>query len=334
MNGKCNYIFLIKKSDFVDLFKFGRISVFCASVPFDGDIEKARNNETLADKLFKQASPFEYSMEYYLVHISSDKKKLKQINIGDVCHIFALDHNSLKVGLDLNPPIKLDAPLWPFAYERFQISLMQKSAEEGVDNTFEAFGLDFDVKRKKFISKKDISTIMTLSYQGRRPAGAMSIWVYLLMYERHQYYPKDTRGYFLDALHVWANYLKHQEFDIPVSESRLGKKIIELPYNAKFDDLAKFVAMDKNVAKADKVFKGFFKMVALFLLLKNEFQNGLETQGLYFGRHISELLPILEGYGMEDLKLSLYLLGLSLGHELTYQYVYQLRKYPFLEWKK
>lgn len=331
MDGKYNFILLLKKSDLIDLFKYGYISAFCASVPFDGDLEKARTNETQADKLFKQASPFEYSMEYYLIHVNSNKKAPKQINIGDVRHIFALDSNSLKVGLELNPPVKMEAPLWPLAYERFQINLMQKSAEEGVNNTFEAFGVDFDVKRKKFIAKKDISTIMTLTYQGKRPVGEMSIWIYLLMYERHQYYPKDTRGYFLDALQVWANYLKHQELDIPVSESKLGKKIIDMQKNVKFDDLVKFVEMDKNVAKADKVFKSFFKIAALFLLLKNEFQNGLDTEGLYFGHHIPDLLPVLGRYGLDDLKLSIYLLGLSLGHELTYKYVYQMRKYPFLE---
>lgn len=330
MDRKYNYILLLKKSDFVDLFKFGHIGAFCAFVQFDGDLEKVKSNEVLADKLFKQASPFEYSMEYYLVHVCSDRKALKQICIGDVQHIFALDSDSVKVGLELDPPVKLEDPLWPLAYEKFQIGLMQKSAEEGVINTFEAFGLDFDVKRKKFITKKDVATIMALSYQGRRPSGAVSIWIYLLMYERHQYYPKDTRGYFLDALHVWANYLKHQELDIPVSESKLGKKITEMPHNTKFDDLVKFVSMDKNVAKADKLFNGFFKIAALFLLLKNEFQDGMEIDKLYFNHHIPELVPVLERYGIEDLKLSLYLLGLSLGHELTYKYVYQLRKYPFL----
>ncbi len=333
MNGKYNYILLLKKSDFVDLFKFGYISAFCASVPFDGVLEKVKSNEVLADKLFKQASPFEYSMEYYIVHICSERKAFKKICIGDVRHIFALDSDSVKVGLELDPPVKMEAPLWPLAYEKFQIELMQKSAEEGVKNTFEAFGLEPDAKRKKFITKKDIATIMALSYQGQRPSGAMSIWTYLLMYERHQYYPKDTRGYFLDTLHVWANYLKHQELDIPVTESRLGKKLIDMPYNTRFDDLVKFIALDKNVAKADKIFKGFFKIATLFLLLKNEFQDGLETDGVYFGHNIPELRPILERYGLDDLKLSLYLLGLSLGHEMTYKYVYQLRKYPILIYK-
>ena len=330
MDRKYNYILLLKKSDFVDLFKFGHIGAYCAFVKFDGDIEEVKGNEALSDKLFKQANPFDYSMEYYIVHVCSDKKNFKQIEIGDVQHIFALDFDSVKVGLQLDPPVKLEAPLWESAYEKFQIALMQKSAEEGVCNTFEAFGLSFEVKRKKFITKKDITKILTLSYQGKRPKGAMSIWTYLIMYERHRYYPKDTRAYFLDALHVWANYLKHQELDMPVSESRLGKKITDLPYDTKFEDLVKIVTMDKNVSKAEKVFKGFFKIAALYLLMKHEFQDGLDSDRLYFGHHISELVPILSRYGLEELKLSLYLLGLSLGHELTYKYIYKLRNYRFL----
>lgn len=325
-----NYILLLKKSDIIDLFKFGYLNAYCPSVSFDGDIMSLSADKKKAGTLFKNANPFEYSIEYYLVHIQTQKKLAKRVTIDNVIHIYALDDDSLRVGLNLNPPIRLEKPIWKDAYEQFQIGLMVNSAMEGVSNVFNAFKLTFDIKRRGFISNKDIKDVFRLTYNGLRPNGKLSIWTYLLMYERHHNYPKDTRGFFLDSLHAYANFMQQKEIDAPVSQSRLGSQILACKENAQFKDILKMIDDNKDVASVNKTFKGFFCVASLFLLLKKEFEDGLEYGKLYYGKHLPDLYSVLKLYGEDELKLSLYLLGLTLGWENTYKYIYQSKPIPVL----
>ena len=330
MEKQYNYILLLKKSDIIDLFKFGCLNAYCPNVSFDGNIDKLCADKKKADSLFKNANPFEYSIEYYLLHIRTSRKLVKRFYINEVIHIFALDEDSLRIGLNLDPPIKLEKPIWEDAYDSFQIGLMVHSATEGVINVFEAFNTTFDVKRRGFVTKKDIHNIFSLAYCGERPNGKLSIWTYLLMYERHHNYPHDTRGIFLDALHAFANFKAHKEIDAPVTQSKLGSQIMQLREDAAFMDILKIVDGNKDVAPANKVFNGYFCIAALFLKLKMDFENGLEYGKRYYGKPIPELYSVLRAFGEDNLKLALYLLGLTLGWDNTYQYIYKLRRLAVL----
>lgn len=325
MEKQYNYILLLKKSDIIDLFKFGYLNTYCPSISFDGNIDTLSADKKKADSIFKNANPFEYSIEYYLLHIRTSKKLAKKIFIDDVVHVFALDEDSLRVGLNFDPPIKLEKPIWKEAFEKFQVGLMTDSATEGVKNVFEAFNTTFDVKRRGFVTKKDIQNTFSLAYCGDRPNGKLSIWTYLLMYDRHHNYPHDTRGFFLDALHAFANFKAQKEIDAPVTQSKLGSQIMQLREDAAFMDILKIVDGNKDVAPANKVFKGYFCVAALFLRLKKDFENGLEYGKEYYGKQIPELYSVLRAFGEDNLKLALYLLGLTLGWDNTYQYIYKLR---------
>ena len=331
MEKQYNYILLLKKSDIIDLFKYGYLNVYCPSVSFDGNIDTLSADKKKADSIFKNANPFEYSIEYYLLHIRTNKKLAKKFSINDVIHVFALDEDSLRVGLNFNPPIKLEKPIWKEAYEKFQVGLMIHSATEGVNNVFEAFNTTFGVKRRGFITNKDIQKVFSLAYCGNRPVGKLSIWTYLLMYERHHNYPHDTRGFFLDALHAFANFKAQKEIDASVTQSKLGSQIMQLREDAAFMEILKIVDGNKDVAPANKVFKGYFCIAALFLKLKMDFENGLEYGKRYYGKPIPELYYSLKAFGEDNLKLALYLLGLTLGWENTYQYIYQSRELAVLK---
>lgn len=59
--------------------------------------------------------------------------------------------------------------------------------------------------------------------------------------------------------------------------------------------------------------------------------NGLEYGKRYYGKPIPELYYSLKAFGEDNLKLALYLLGLTLGWENTYQYIYQSRELAVLK---
>ena len=58
-----DYLSIIRKADFVDLFKYGKLNVYSA-IDFDGNI-KAHANDDLFEKLTKSMNLFEYSCRIF-----------------------------------------------------------------------------------------------------------------------------------------------------------------------------------------------------------------------------------------------------------------------------
>lgn len=334
MEKKYYYLLLMRKEDVIDLFKYGQYKVYCPQVEFDGDIAQASSNEQLAKKLLDKANSFDYSIEYYLVQVESKKKTLKEVSIAEVAGIYALNHESFRIGLHLDPPIVVKSPIWEDAYNDFQIGQLIANAQKGVENVFKAFEMEKTVRLGRgFISKDDIKATFECFYAGTRPRGKLSVWTYLLLYERHQNYPDDNRGFFLDALHAYANYSKEAEIDASVAQgSKLGNQIYhDFDNKTTFEQISYYISSNKVVASTDKIFKNYFTVAFLFLRLKKDFEAGLDANKLYYGVHINRLKDVLKHYGERELKHALYLLGLTLGWDLTYKYIYQISSYPILK---
>lgn len=66
-----DYLAIIRKADFVDLFKYGKLNVYSA-INFDGNIKAHANDDDLFEKLAKNMNFFEYSFEYMVIHFISD----------------------------------------------------------------------------------------------------------------------------------------------------------------------------------------------------------------------------------------------------------------------
>ena len=61
-----DYLAIIRKADFVDLFKYGKLDVYSA-IDFDGNIKAHANDDDLFEKLTKSMNLFEYSFEYMVI---------------------------------------------------------------------------------------------------------------------------------------------------------------------------------------------------------------------------------------------------------------------------
>lgn len=322
-----HYLLLIRKADLVSLFRFGQYNIYCPCQKFSGDINALKIDKKPVEKLFKSANSFEYSMEYFILHVCNTDKNTKQISVQDVLAIYALDEDSYKLGLELNPPVNVSMPLFKEAYEHFQIEKDIEGAQRGIQNIMKFFNYDISGRKnpRGFVKPKEIQDIFTLNYKGARPQGKCSIWVYLLMYERHHNYPNDTRGCFLDALHVYGNYRKGIELDASVIDSKIGQNLMKTSFCV-YNQLVEFFENQKAFIKeADKVFKGFFRIAPLYLILKGFFENGISKDMKIMNKwNFEEFVNVVrDNYDADDLYCALYLLGLVLGWDLTYKYLYQ-----------
>ena len=326
-----NFILLIHKADFIDFFKNGKFNATaCPNIKFDGNIDALRSNAKHAEALFKKSNPIDYSIDHLLMHISKTGN-LNMLQIKDIAAIYALDEAALSIGIDLNPAVILNPPIWQDAFEMFQIQTSINKALEGV----KLLGELFDIENLSFakMKKQDLFDTFESVYHETEPNGALSAWTYLLRYERHENYPKDNRGYFIDALHVFGNISRKLTYhDSMIEKSRKGKEIYELP-NTSFNNIASWLKKDKVFTEKVKNETGssdFMPIAALFLTLKNYFRDGIDDDRLYNGYTLDEFICKLNLYDAKYLKPALYLLGLTLGWDNIYKLMYKRWDLPIL----
>mgnify|MGYP004574726717 CR=1 FL=1 len=321
---KNNFIVLTRKTDFADFFKNGWFKASgCPYIKFNVDVSSLNKNNDLALNLFKKANPIDYSTDYILLHICKRVSRINILNIKDVVAIYSLDNNAYSIGINLEPAVTLCPPIWQEAYEEFQVQCSIKKALEGVKLIEEL--LDIHETQIKNLTQHDIYDTFKLLYHEQEPYGEMSPWTYLLRYERHENYPKDTRGYFIDALHVFGNISKKTSVHMSMIEkSNKGKEIANITHHD-FSGLCSWIKEDTDFIKLVKQRTGnadFIFIAALFLSLKDKFKEFISNDEKHADNDLSDLVDVTAD-NVKYLKPSLYLLGLTLGWNNLYKFIYQ-----------
>lgn len=90
-----NYLAIIRKLDFVDLFKYGYFLLNHA-VSFDGDVIAHKDDENLFKQVTSKMNLYEYSFEYLMIHFTSDKDVNEQfpIDVRNVKGLYTFDEEA------------------------------------------------------------------------------------------------------------------------------------------------------------------------------------------------------------------------------------------------
>lgn len=322
---KCNYLTIVNRSDFNDLYKFGHLFVHNL-VPFEGELSVCRNDKYLFDAVTKYMNTYEYSTEYLLLHIQREtfSGTSVEIFVKDISNVYALDAEaqaSLLVSFDRR--INLQISYWGDYFKELNKQQTIRQSKAGRYNCYEIFHISDDDRKQVdlSLSQKFVEDLFNDLYDQRRPNGDKCIWTYLVRYERHQPYWNDIRGYFSDAIHVFENYLKKSEINYEVADdSPLGAVLDKC--SCDFNHICKvFTDIDENRYKIDTY--NYFIVASLYLYLKSYFKDGGIT---YSKLHSNELLlgnAAYQKYGL-DFAMAVALLGISLGQDLTYGCYYEI----------
>lgn len=325
-----DYLAIIRKADFVDLFKYGKLNVYSA-INFDGNIKAHANDDDLFEKLTRSMNLFEYSFEYMVIHFISDNENEYPypISIEDVRGLYTFDEEAKKeMSVSFDSRIRLYVSPWSEKFKTLHNNRLISQSKRGIDNLWTIFGLsETDRKMCESIITDDIvSEVFDELFSYKRPTGEQSIWTYLLRYERHSFYPKNTEGYFCDYIHVACNWRKQEEQKEDVAQTTGLYSQIK---NCLKDDFATLsdIAIKSNLSSfTDKDAGCKFAIAApLFLLMKDKFSNGF---------HIDpKFINYAKTFGLEC-SVAVYLLGLTLGYDKTYDAYYDFIKLPIFEIKQ
>ena len=322
-----DYLAIIRKADFVDLFKYGNLNVYSA-IYFDGNIKAHANDEDLFERLTKNMNLFEYSFEYIIIHFISDNGNEQpcSVCIENVKGLYTFNEEAKKeMSISFDSRIEIHVSPWGEKFKALYNNRLIAQSMRGIDNLWVIFGLsETDRKACESIITDDIvSEVFDELFSCKRPVGEQSIWTYLLRYERHSFYPKNMKGYFCDYIHVACNWLKKIELpDDVANATELCSQIMNCPK----DDFASLsnIAVSSNLSSFTDESAGckFAITAPLFLFLKNKFSNGFTID--------SDIIRYTKKFEFEC-SVAIYLLGLTLGYDKTYDAYYDIVKLPIFE---
>lgn len=196
-----DYLAIIRKADFVDLFKYGKLNVYSA-INFDGNIKAHANDDDLFEKLTKSMNLFEYSFEYMVIHFVNDNgnEYPYPINIEDVRGLYTFDEEAKKeMNVSFDSRIRLHVSPWGEKFKALYNNQLMSQSKRGIDNLWAIFDLsETDRKMCESIITDDVvSEVFDELFSYKRPTGEQSIWTYLLRYERHSFILKIRKDIFV-----------------------------------------------------------------------------------------------------------------------------------------
>lgn len=321
-----NYLAILRRADFIDLYKFGFFYLNKELiVQFDCDIKELSSKYEIFDVLFSKMNSFESSFAYLIIHYAKDTSDdFSSVNIAEVKHIYPFDLEAKKeFENSFDDHIRIDMPLWDDAVSLVKKRQQYNSSMQGAKNVFKIFGLTGIEKCKTIVNDDTVEEMLSEVYDNIRPQGDKSIWVYLMRYERHSFYPKESIGYYMDIVHIVCNYMAKQEVeDYQVEETAIFRILNSyVGQNLKSDKINYLLGQDER-AKAflERIAQfapeaDFISTAVSYLKMRDLFQDSF-----YYNKKFIE--DCKSAFG-ESFTLASYMIGLALEHNKTYSCLYE-----------
>ncbi len=323
-----NYLAIIRRADFIDLYKYGFFYLDKEKiVEFDCQVSELSQHNEIFDSLFSRVNPFESSFTYLIVNYTKEAsvKDYSRVSIEELGHVFPLDLEAKReFESSFDEHIKIDAPIWNDAVSLIKKRQLFNSSMQGAKNIFNIFKLEGFEKCRSIIRDDVIEEMLSDVYDDKRPQGDLSLWNYLMRYERHSFYPKDSLGYFMDTVHIFVNYLAKREIDdMTVEETAIYQALDKLRNkDLKSGGIMESLKNDKMAtAFLNKISEAvpeidFITTAINYLQLRDR-----HREKFTYDQHFVESCK--DAFG-ECFTLAAYMAGIAFGHDKTYSCLYEL----------
>ena len=331
-----HFLTIIRKSEFTDLFKYGYQHINANTVvEFDGNLKGLENNSEIKDKLFSNVNPFDYTFTIVVIHFQSSLETPNMVYIEDVQHIFPLDNDAKReIEISFDQRIRIEAPIWSEQVHELQEHMLFDGAKKGALNVWHTLKVEKDIRNYcTILSDNEIYELAHEAYTSLRPKGMKSFWIYLLRYERHGYYPKTPKGFFYDLVNVFINYKsKAEQLSESIETTGIYAFLESIPAKDTSEVLNSLNESEigqnflSEVNKCATIDADVVKTAILFLVFKNTFADGfnLNADSIKVLKHANKVFPEEFGY-------ALFLIGIYLGHDHTFECLYEQLPLPIFK---
>ena len=303
---------------------------------FSCSVEELPSHPEIFLNLTRFANSFDSAFAYLIIHYVkvSSMGLANDVNIEEIQNIYPLDFESKKAfAMSFDERIRIENPIWPESVWNLQKQQQFNDCQKGADNLRKI--LEFtnsDQECKAIVSDDIVREVVDELYEEKRPSGNLPIWVYLLRYERHSYYPQTTLGFFMDMVNVVCNRIGMREVgedDIKGTQifmflDSLRNENPEEKYEQIYQLLIDSPATQDFFKKIDEFESRveFSKVATLFLILRNRYKDDFVYE--------EDFINYCKRFGFE-FELAVYLLGIVKGHEHTYDCMYDMLPLPIFK---
>lgn len=178
-------------------------------IEFKNDI-----NDDVKEKVvqkFKKVTPFLYDEEYLILHLEkaiSSESEFVQFEIQDIIAVYPLSQQAkASIESKIDQRIRLEEPIFETLLPLIETEIENKEVEKAISALWKICKIENPVEN--YIANIRLENIFNGLEFRKHATKANKIkngnyWEYLIAYDRFDYFPNSTLGYFYDAGQVFA----------------------------------------------------------------------------------------------------------------------------------
>lgn len=297
----------------------------CQLLEFEGEINESTKEGLI--KLFSETTPFEWEEEYLILHFDKNEafeSEVLNLQIQDVVKVYPLSaqaKSSIETKIDTR--IKLEMPIFENILPRVEQTIEKHELEKAIQALWNICNITDDLN--KYLSNIGLDNIfkgLERRKKGTKPSQIKdgNYWEYVLAYDRFDYFPNSTLGYFFDAGQIFANTKGLLSFEGSVLHKFLQGINSSKP-EIKIKEIVKLLETslegEKYVSQTTVNEQLQYLITPLYLMLKDEIRKAKDIKTSNLFRHLN---PLKE-FGF-SFNYAIILLGAFFGFKKFYDAYY------------
>lgn len=276
------FLSIILRNQFNLYYRFGYTFIPKSQlIEFDGTINNKIQESII--KQFKSVTPFEYDEEYLILHLekeASNESDFIQFEIQDLIAVYPLSQQAkASIESKIDQRIRLEKPIFETSLPLIETEIENKEVEKAISALWKICKIESPVEN--YIANIGLENIINglgLRKHGTKAGKAQNgnYWEYLIAYDRFDYFPNSTLGYFYDSGQVFA-YSK----GLPTFEGsgihQFLEKLNSANPTAKLPDIIKFIETEEKlrgyVSQTTASGINQYIVAPLYLILRDEIRK-------------------------------------------------------------
>lgn len=176
-------------------------------ISFEGNIDDGVKEKVVAK--FKTVTPFYYDQEYVILHLeNSTINEIIEFSIQNLVAIYPISQQAkLSIEGIIDSRIKLEEPVFESILPQIENNIDHKDKEKAISALWTICKIESPLE--KYITTLGLENILNGLEYRKHGTKANKIqkgnyWEYLIAYDRFDYFPNSTLGYFYDSGQVFA----------------------------------------------------------------------------------------------------------------------------------
>ena len=306
-------------------------------IEFDGII----NDETKGNiiKQFSTVTPFEYDEEYLILHLEkaiSRENEFAQFEIQDIIAVYPLSQQAkTSIESKIDQRIRLEKPVFETLLPAIEAEIENKEVEKAISALWTICKIENPLE--KYLSNIGTDSIFKGLEQRKNGTKANKIqggnyWEYLIAYDRFDYFPNSTLGYFYDAGQVFAFSKGLPTFEGSGIHNFL-EKINSANPTIKLPDILKFLETEEQlkgyVSKTTTDVIKQYIVAPLYLMLRDEIRKSDDIAQTKLFKNLGYLKKFEDSFNY-----AVILLGAFFGFRKFYDNYYETLNLRFYKSNK